>query len=358
MDAILKPWADRIRSAASDRLPLQIRGGGSKDFYGNIPHGQLFDTRVYRGIVSYEPTELVITARCGTPLAEIEAALAEKNQVLAFEPPHFSDTQAGGNATLGGCVAAGLSGPRRLQVGPLRDFVLGTRLLDGQGRVMDFGGQVMKNVAGYDISRLLAGSLGVLGVIAEVSLKVLPKPMAEATLRLEVDEARALQLMNQWRGQPLPISATAWHQDVLSVRLSGARAAVEAASRQLGGSAVDDPQAQLFWSDLREQRLAFFSNSDIPLWRLSLPANCAPLDLGDTLIEWSGGLRWLRCDLAPEIIRATAKELGGNATLFRCNKTAAAFTPLPDSLMLLHRRLKQQFDPAGIFNPGRLYPDL
>ncbi|HLS98969.1 MAG TPA: glycolate oxidase subunit GlcE [Porticoccaceae bacterium] len=355
MTSIIESWAERIRAAADSRLPLRIRGGDSKGFYGNSCRGGELDTREHSGILAYEPTELVITARCGTALAEIEAALAERNQMLAFEPPHF----APGQATLGGAVAAGLAGPGRLQAGPVRDFVLGAQLLDGRGRVMDFGGQVMKNVAGYDIARLLAGSLGILGVITQLSLKVLPRPMAEATLRLDAGEGEALHLVTRWKGQPLPISATAWLDGQLWVRLSGAAAALDAARRKLGGEAVEEDVARDFWRRLRDQQLPFFAG-DAPLWRLSLPANTAPLDLGETVLEWSGGQRWLKADLPAQGIRAAAAELGGSATLFRRvgDEGTATFPSPAPALMQLHRNLKAQFDPAGIFNPGRFYPDL
>ena len=358
MASIIETWAARIRAAAESRSPLRIQGGASKDFYGNPGQGELLDVRDHSGIVSYEPTELVITARCGTPLVEIERTLAERGQMLPFEPPQFSSSQ--GQATLGGAVAAGLAGPRRLQAGPLRDFVLGAQLLDGRGRTMDFGGQVMKNVAGYDISRLLAGSLGILGVITQVSLKVLPLPRAELSLRLDLGERDAIDLVTRWQGQPLPISATAWFDNQLWVRLSGASAALDAARGKLGGELVEDRVAGHFWRGLRDHQLPFFSSGDTPLWRLSLPANTAPLAVGETFLEWSGGQRWLRTDLAADMLRALVAECGGRAILFRRagGVDAATFPPLSPALMQLHRNLKAQFDPAGIFNPGRLYPAL
>ena len=343
----LEALQDRIRQAAARRAPLRLRGGGSKDFYGNEPHGEILDTRAYSGIVSYEPTELVVTARCGTALAEVEQALKENGQCLPFEPPHF-----GPGATLGGCVASGLSGPRRASAGALRDFVLGVKLVDGQARALGFGGQVMKNVAGYDLARLAAGSLGTLGLIAEASLKVLPLPACELTLELELGEAAALESMNSWAGQPLPVSATAWHAGRLCVRLSGAEPAVRAAATRLGGTRVD---AGRFWDDVREHRHAFFDGPE-PLWRVAVPSTCPPLGApGGTLIEWSGALRWLRAGDA----RALAAKAGGNATLFRSHgKREDAFTALDPVAMALHRRLKAAFDPAGIFNPGRMYPEL
>lgn len=340
------------------RGPFQIRGGGSKEWYGNTPRGEVLDVSIHRGIIAYEPSELFITARGGTPLAEIEAVLAEKGQCLPFEPPRFSPT-----TTIGGVVAAGLSGPRRVSAGALRDYVLGVKLLDGRGRVLSFGGQVMKNVAGYDVSRLIAGSLGTLGVILEVSLKVMPLPPAETTLRFELTQTEALETLNQWRGQPLPIVASAWHDGVLYLCLAGARAAVTAAVASLGGEKIGAQDAALagFWDALRDQRLPFFAAE--PLWRLSLPPTTPPLDLpGEVLIEWGGALRWLKCDLAAETIRAVAILAGGHATLYRAPETlkarAGVFQPLPAPLLNLHRRIKAAFDPQGLFNPGRLYPDF
>ncbi len=348
MGDLTHEFSERI-AAASSEAPLCIRGGGSKDFYGETPRGEILDTRGHSGITAYEPTELVITARCGTPLAEIEAALAAQGQFLAFEPPRF------GAATIGGAVAAGLSGPRRASVGAVRDFVLGVTILDGVSRRLSFGGTVMKNVAGYDISRLMAGSLGTLGLILEVSLKVLPRPVAEATLRFELPQAQALGSLNAWAGRPLPISASCWHDGVLTVRLSGAEAAVAAAKRKLGGEEVADAAA--FWESLREQRHAFFSG-DETLMRLSVPSVAPVLELpGAQLVEWGGSQRWWRGDAAAA--REAAARVGGHAVLFRGQDTSAGvFAPLPEPLMKIHRRLKAAFDSRGVFNPGRLYPDL
>jgi glycolate oxidase FAD binding subunit len=353
--------AEQVRAAAADRAPLVIRAGGSKDFYGNPAQGARLDPRDHRGIVAYEPTELVVTVRAGTPLAELEAELDARGQLLAFEPPHF-----GPQATVGGCVAAGLSGPRRASFGPLsgavRDYMLGATLMDGRGQVLRFGGTVMKNVAGYDVARALAGSLGILGLLLEVSLKVLPKPVTEATLRFEIDEGTALTTMNEWSGQPLPISGTVWGDGLLFVRLSGAQAAVQAARSRLGGEPIDLEGAQAFWRGIREQRHAFFSG-DTPLWRISVPSTAAPLGFADPqLIEWGGALRWLRTDQPAEPLRRRAASLGGHATLFRGGdadlRRAGAFAPLAPAVHAIHRRLKQEFDPAGIFNVGRMYADL
>ena len=358
-----------IRAAHADGTPLVIQGGGSKGFYGNLAEGETLETRTLSGVVEYQPKELVLTARAGTPLADIEALLAEQNQMLAFEPPHFAAT-----STLGGCIAAGLSGPRRPYAGAVRDFVLGVRIVDGTGQALRFGGQVIKNVAGYDVSRLMVGALGTLGLITEVSLKVLPKPAAETTLQFELDEAAAILRMNQWAGQPLPLSASSWHAGLLSVRLSGAASAVQAAQTRLGGEVLKDAAA--FWLRLRDQATPFFDKR--PLWRLAVKPTTPPLNLSDAQwIEWGGAVRWIAADLPVATLRDAAKAAGGHATLFRTPPLPdplprageganvmpkaindSAFTPLSPALATLHRNLKQRFDPRGIFNRGRLYPDF
>jgi glycolate oxidase FAD binding subunit len=353
----LQSLVDRVRAAADSATRLCLRGGGTKDFYGGALEGEVLDTRAHAGIVRYDPTELVVTARAGTPLAELEAALADKGQMLAFEPPHFAG--AGQAATVGGCVAAGLSGPRRVAAGALRDFVLGASLLDGRGRVLRFGGEVMKNVAGYDVTRLLAGSLGTLGVILEVSLKVLPRPVEEQTLRLELAQAAAIEQLNAWGGQPLPISATVWCDGLLQIRLSGAAAAVRAARAHIGGEPLAGEASLAFWASVREQTHPFFAG-DAPLWRLALPSTAAPLALpAAPFIEWGGALRWLRAASEPRVLREAAARAGGHATLFRARARAAdAFAPLSAVNMRLHRGLKAAFDPQGVFNRGRMYPEF
>ena len=358
IDPALAELSDRIRAAAAARRALCIRGGGSKDFFGQAPVGDRLDVRSYRGIVGYEPTELVISARCGTPLLEVEATLAERGQMLAFEPPGF-----GGAATIGGVVAAGLSGPRRASAGAVRDFVLGATLLDGAGQALRFGGQVMKNVAGYDVSRLACGSLGILGPIVEVSLKVQPLPAAVCTLRMAIDERAALHAINQWSGQPLPLSASLWCDGSLTLRLSGAPAAVEAAAarfqRERAAARLGDTDALAFWTGIREQGDPFFGGA-LPLWRLSLPSVAPALDLpGSQMIEWGGAQRWLRSAADAATIRAAAARAGGTATLFRGGDHAVGvFHPLPPANAALQRRLKDVFDPGRLFNPGRMYPDL
>lgn len=352
MEQELQQFKARIAAAHVD-APLRLRGGGTKDWYGQTLQGEPLDTRGYRGIIAYEPTELVVTARCGTPLAELEQVLSEQNQMLAFEPPHF------GAATVGGMVASALSGPRRQSAGAVRDYVLGAHLLDGNGEELRFGGQVIKNVAGYDLSRLLAGSLGTLGLILQVSLKVLPKPFFETSLRFALNQADALARLNAWGGLPLPISASAWQDGTLTVRLSGADAAVKAAKQRLGGEEM--PDASMFWMALREQHDGFFAAAgEAGLWRLSLPSATVPLALpGRQLIEWGGAQRWLHSSADAAAIRAAAVHHGGHAALFRGgDKNVGVFQPLAPALAQIHRRLKTAFDPAGIFNPGRMYNEI
>ena len=331
------------------KTPLRIRGHGSKDFYGQRLQGDFLDVSGYRGIVEYEPTELVITVRAGTPIGEVEAAMAQAGQMLAFEPPRYN-----GGGTIGGAIAAGLCGPRRPYVGAARDFVLGVRVLDGNGSDLSFGGQVIKNVAGFDASRLMAGAMGTLGVLLEVSLKTLPRPKAEATLRFAMGENDAIRVMNEWAGKPLPLSATCYADGVLTVRLSGAESAVRAARVKLGGEEVTG--AENFWSSLRDQTDGFFFKAP-SLWRVSLPATTPPLNLPQPqLIEWGGALRWVAGDVEAALLRAKVAALGGHVTLFRAaEKSVPVFHPLAPGIAALHRRLKSALDPHGILNPGRMY---
>ena len=357
---------DQVQTARAEKLQLDIRGGGTKTFYGGLAQGLVLHTRGLAGISSYEPSELVITARGGTLLAEVEAALSEKGQCLPFEPPRFGDAAdaSARGGTVGGMVAAGLAGPARVSVGGVRDYVLGATLLNGRGELLSFGGQVMKNVAGYDVSRALAGSLGVLGVICEVSLKVLPLPPATLTLRLEADQASAIRRLNEWGGQPLPLNASAWWDGMLVLRLSGAAAAVRSAQEKIGGEVVEAGLAATFWTGLRDHRDEFFIGaakaveSGAALWRLSVPATAPPLKLsGEQLLEWGGAQRWICTSAAAGVLREAAQAVGGHAVLFRGHdKSAGTFAPLAPAVARIQRELQRAFDPDGVFNPGRLLP--
>lgn len=380
MEAQLNSLIDAVRQAAADGRTLRLRGGGSKDFWGQSLTGEVLSTRDYRGIVSYEPSELVVTVRCGTPLAALEAALAEKGQSLAFEPPHF-----GSDATVGGMVAAGLSGPARATVGAVRDYILGARFINGLGEHLTFGGQVMKNVAGYDVSRLMAGSWGTLGLITEVSLKVLPLAPAEATLMIAgLAQGPALDLLHRWGGQPLPLNASAWVRDTtaqpvadyLFVRLRGAVAAVQSAVVKMSADAValgarvqamDIAEAAQDWRASNEQTLPFFDapSADACLWRLSVPQTAPVLDLPYAqYMEWQGAQRWLWAPAsAAATVREMAQKVGGHATLFRASanhaeadKAVGVNTPLDAVQQRIQQQLQKQFDPKGVFATGRLHP--
>ncbi len=365
MNSALQLIMDRVQAAAARGTPLRIRGGGSKDFYGQTLQGEVLDVTPLAGITSYEPTELVVTARAGTPLAELEAVLAERGQCLPFEPPHF-----GPGATVGGMVAAGLSGPARASVGAVRDYVLGVTLLNGKGELLTFGGQVMKNVAGYDVSRLMAGAMGTLGLLTEISLKVLPVAPAEATLKFGMSQSEALAKLNSWGGQPLPLNASCWVDDAgastLYLRLRGAVAAVEAACKTLGGERQDNAATAPDWTMCRDQQLPWFlERGERDLWRLSVPQTAPVLDLPEPpLIEWHGAQRWVRAAAGEaQRLRDAAAAVGGSATLFiadgaHVERAEGRFDPLKPPLDRIHRQLKKEFDPAGIFNRGRLYPDF
>ncbi|MGV3680177.1 MAG: glycolate oxidase subunit GlcE [Acidovorax sp.] len=365
MDFALAQITERVRAAAADQTPLRIRGSGSKDFHGLALHGEVLDTRVLQGIVDYEPSELVVTVRAGTPLAELEAGLAAQGQCLPFEPPHFGvQPQA---ATVGGMVAAGLSGPARASVGAVRDYLLGVVLLNGQAELLTFGGQVMKNVAGYDVPRLMAGSWGTLGLLTEVSLKVLPVVPAEATLRFECGQDEALRRLHAWGGQPLPLNASRWEAGVLHLRLRGAVAAVNAACRSMGGERLEAAAVAVDWNACRDQTLPWFSarQPDHALWRLSLPATAPAMDLpgaAQPLVEWHGALRWVQApEAAGDALREAARAAGGSAAMFRAPQArepgGTGHAALPSrALEQIHARLKHSFDPAGIFNPGRMAP--
>jgi glycolate oxidase FAD binding subunit len=342
---------DAVRMAYDLRTPLAIQGGNSKRFYGRVARGEPLLVAGHRGIVTYEPAELVITARCGTPLAEIEQCLRERGQMLAFEPPHY-----GSGATLGGTIACGLAGPRRPYAGAVRDHLLGVRCLAGDGRLLRFGGEVVKNVAGFDAFRLMAGALGTLGILLETSLKVVPRPEQELTLAFEHVPREALARMNEWQRSPLPISAAACDDSRLYVRLEGSAPGIKEARSRLGGEEL--PQGDAFWQTVREQRHPYFSDND-PLWRLSLPPATPPLSIvGRWFFDWGGAQRWLKTALPPKLIRETAARSGGHAQLFRGGEREAVFHPLPPALLELHKNLKQVFDPRGILNPQRMYREF
>jgi glycolate oxidase FAD binding subunit len=372
----LQTIVERIKVAASAATPLRIKGGGSKDFYGQALQGDILDTTGLSGITSYEPSELVVTVKAGTPLVELEAVLAEKNQCLPFEPPHFAS-----GTTVVGMVAAGLSGPSRASSGSVKDFVLGVNMVNGKGEALRFGGTVMKNVAGYDVSRLMVGSMGTLGLITEVSLKVLPIAPAEATLKFECPQSEAINMLNAWGALPLPLNASCWLQEagkgVLYVRLRGAVAAVDAAVKKMsaenGGelqnSSTGNATVASDWQALRNQTMDFFKlQGDECLWRLSVPDTVPDLQLGDTLVEWHGAQRWVKLPYSEVAnIRSKVNAVDGSATLFVVNKAInttanfenrVIFNPLKPPLDRIHRELKRQFDPAGIFNRGRMFADM
>lgn len=343
---------DQVKDAYAARRVLQIRGGGSKDWYGNAAQGSIIDVSGHCGIVEYEPAELVLTAKAGTTLEEIETVLAANNQMLSFEPPHYGDS-----ATLGGTLACGMSGARRPYSGSARDAVLGVQIIDGRGDLLNFGGKVIKNVAGYDISRLTVGALGTLGIILQASVKVVPRPATTVTLQYELDQAASIVLMNELAGRPLPLTAAAWIGGTLRLRLEGSAAAVHGAQTKLGGEIL--AHDEIFWLAAREQTAPFFAD-DTPLWRLSVPPTAPPLDLpGKQAVTWGGAQRWLKSAAPAESIFAAAAKLGGHAALYRgACPPAGVFQALPAAIVALHRRLKTQFDPHGILNRGRLYPEF
>lgn len=348
METIVQALSDRVKQAHQSKTPLVIHGGNSKDFYGATPSGDPLDLRSYTGIIDYEPKELVLTVRAGTTLAEIETVMTSEGQMLPFEPPRYAD-----GSTIGGVVATGLSGPRRPYTGAVRDFVLGTRIVSGNGEDLRFGGRVIKNVAGYDVSRLMTGAMGTLGVLLDLSFKVLPTPPVEITLRFEMDEATAIQRFNEWAGKPLPLSATSWCGGVVMLRLSGSAAGIKAAREKLGGEPV--PDGERFWQDLRDHRADFFHGTR-PLWRLSVPSTTRPLGLsGPQWIEWGGALRWIRAETEAASLRELVAAQGGHVTLFRgSDKSSGVFHPLPPVIARVHRNLKAAFDPHDILNRGRM----
>ncbi|MBI5450352.1 MAG: glycolate oxidase subunit GlcE [Gammaproteobacteria bacterium] len=349
---------EQIRAAAASKESLTVVGGGSKAFYGRITSAEdkVLKVAGHRGIIRYTPSELVVTARCGTPLAEINAALAEHGQMLGFDPPAYDKT-----ATLGGAIACGLAGPRRPYAGSIRDHVLGVTCVTGRGEILHFGGEVVKNVAGFDVPRLMVGSMGTLAVLLDVSLRVVPRPQYEVTLAFDVDQHEGMRRMHEWwKAGALPISAACHDGQQSYLRLSGYEAAVNAARARLGGEVYG--KGEQFWSDLRDQRMDFFrlTDEESNLWRITVAPTAQPLKLvSDSLIEWGGALRWIKTILPSQVIRAIATRGSGHATLFRGERRyGMVFHPLPEGVYALHRRLKAAFDPQGILNPGRMYPDF
>jgi glycolate oxidase FAD binding subunit len=338
----------RVKSAAESKTPLRLMGGGTHASLAASSHGEPLDLSTLSGVIAYEPSELVITVGAATPIAKVQSLLAEHKQMLAFEP-----LLGEGRSTVGGVVAAQRGGPRRWLAGAVRDHLLGLRLIDGMGKQLTFGGQVIKNVAGFDVTRLQAGAWGSLGIITEVSFKVLPTPQEERTLQFEMDQAQAIQEMNRWAGKPLPLSASSWDQGILRVRLSGVSAAIELACQTMGGERLPERAALYHWESLRERTHPFFDAGGT-LWRLSLPPTLKPLDLpGATLWEWGGGQRWLRSEAPADLIRKEVNEQGGHAFLMHGSDSGVpVFHPLTPVLRSLHQNLKNTFDPLGILNPG------
>ena len=365
MHAAMSQFKEQIQSAITNQKNINIVGSNTKHWYGDVAHGITLDTKSYQGILEYQAEELVITVCGGTPLKDVEAALAEKNQYFAFDPPHFGE-----EATIGGMIASGLAGPGRGQYGSLRDYVLGTKIMDGRGEILSFGGKVMKNVAGYDVSRLLPGSLGTIALLLEVSIKVLPRPPRTQTLRFQIPQAQAIIQMNTWASQPLPLSASAWIGDSkdgqLWMRLAGANAAVEAGiikmNLKLPAQLVPEDEAMIFWESIKEQQHSFFTDSDDLLWRFAIAPLSAPLPFEQTtLIEWYAGQRWIKGQLSATQAQQIAQQNGGHATLFRGKKpdntsvfTPLSFNPLTAPLTIVQERIRQTFDPHGIFNTGRM----
>ena len=339
-----------LGTAHQEGWRVRVEGAGSW-LPSDAPADLALTTRRLDRVPAVEPQDLTATAEAGIGLDQLRQQLADRGAWLAIDPPGLA------GRTLGSIVATATAGPLRQGFGPVKDHLLGVTFVTGDGRMVQSGGRVMKNVAGYDVSRLVAGSLGKLGVIAEASLKVLPRPPAQRTLRFDMDQPAALDAMNVWAGEPLPISASAWHEGALHLRLSGSAAAVQAAAPRLGGTELADDAA--LWRAIREQTHAFFGGEG-PLWRIAVPSTAAPLALsGAQLLEWNGGLRWLRSSAGAQEIRAAAKRAGGHATLFRArDKSSGVFTPLDPVLLRLHRGLKSAFDPAGILNPGRMYAEF
>lgn len=343
--------ASTVQHAYQKKTPLHISAGNTKHFYGRNIQAETLSLANHTGIIEYEPSELYITARSGTPLQEIEQIIAEHHQIIPCEPPYF-----GTAATLGGMVASGLSGPRRVYAGSVRDCILGAEIINGKGEILRFGGKVMKNVAGYDVSRLMCGALGTLGVLLSVSLRLLPNPVSEQTIALSLGSDEAIEKMSQWANTAMPVSATFFDGKTLYLRLSSSLSAIETCKRKIGGEVMD--QDEMFWNNIKEHAHNFFASTK-PLWRISVPANTQTLNLpGECAIEWNGALRWYFSDANETTIRSEAEHVGGNANLFKGGITENVFHPLTKPSMKIHKKLKQAMDPASILNPGKMFAEF
>ena len=342
----------QVQQAVDSKTSLVIQGGNSKVFYGNFIEGKTLSLQGHEGIINYDPAELVITARAGTPLKDIQQALADNKQMLAFEPPAFGD-----NATIGGTIACGFSGARRPYTGAARDFMLGCKIINGNAEVLSFGGQVMKNVAGYDVSRLMTGALGTLGVLLEVSIKVLPVPEKETTLRKEYKADEALSIMNQLAAQAIPLSGAVYYDGHLYLRLSGTEAAVDKAKRTLGGETISDNTS--FWLSINNHQHRFYRNEK-PLWRVSVAATAPLLGIEeDILLDWGGAQRWIYNETDAASLRSLVEQQDGHATCFRnAGNNNEVFHPLTNKLKQFHLNLKSAFDPYGVFNSKKMYSDI
>ena len=351
MSDIKADLASKVQDAFHSKRLLRIEAGNSKQFYGRKIQGDVLSVLSHAGISEYEPSELYITARCGTSINEIENIIDNENQMLPFEPPHF-----GSAATFGGMIAAGLSGPRRVSHGAVRDCVLGVEVINGKGEVLQFGGKVMKNVAGYDVSRLMCGAMGTLGILTNITLRLMPKPMCEQTIAISINSVDAILKMNEMANTPLPITATFYDGNVLYIRNSGSLSTVEKCAEMIGGDYIDG--SNLFWTSVREHTHEFFL-TESPLWRISVPSNTKSLNIeGNYVMEWNGALRWYKTDSSPDAIRTEAERVGGHACLFRGGHSDDVFHPLSHAMQKINRKLKQAFDPAEILNTGKLYAEI
>ncbi|MCP3850041.1 MAG: glycolate oxidase subunit GlcE [Gammaproteobacteria bacterium] len=361
---------NQVQTACENSQPLAIQGNGTRSFLIHSGSDQVLSTSLHRGIVNYFPSELTVTVRSGTLLSELNDILAKEGQMLPFEPPHFSN-----DATIGGVIASGLSGSSRPFSGSVRDYVLGCRIINGRGEILQLGGEVMKNVAGYDLSRLVTGSYGSLAVILEVSLKLLPIPAQQKSFCLELQTMSLNQQVKQFMLAGYPITSACQIEDMAYIRLSGSEKGVDYSYNKIQQDFSQlKPVEDLFWSDLNEQKLPFFDSSRT-LWRLSLPTSFpenkeSELEQligpnGRQLIDWGGALRWIYSEQSAENIRQFAKSCGGHAQLFYVSdkdksllKEMPKQQPLSPVLFKLHQQIKKAIDPHSLFNSGCIYPEL